>query len=168
MAIMDGWRGVKETWPAVLVGGGSFAIVQFLTANYIGPELPISPRYRVLDCADPVPQSLAAQAHLRFTPAGEPAATPCPQPCGRRARPDAVAVIKAWSPFIILTAGHGLEHQALQGAVCRGWPAGVHRHQYSVPFLHNLVEKTPPVVAAAAPYGAVYTFNWLLATVPPS
>ena len=40
MAIMDGWRGVKETWPAVLVGGGSFAVVQFLTANYIGPELP--------------------------------------------------------------------------------------------------------------------------------
>ena len=33
MAIMDGWRGVKETWPAVLVGGGSFALVQFLTAN---------------------------------------------------------------------------------------------------------------------------------------
>src|SRR5258707_252667 len=40
MAIMDGWRGVKETWPAVLVGGGSFAVVQFLTANFIGPELP--------------------------------------------------------------------------------------------------------------------------------
>ena len=40
MAIMDGWRGVKETWPAVLVGGGTFAIVQFLTANYVGPELP--------------------------------------------------------------------------------------------------------------------------------
>lgn len=40
MAIMDGWRGVKETWPAILVGGGSFALAQFLTANYVGPELP--------------------------------------------------------------------------------------------------------------------------------
>ena len=38
--VLDGWRGIKETWPAVLVGGGSFALVQFLTANYIGPELP--------------------------------------------------------------------------------------------------------------------------------
>jgi L-lactate permease len=28
MAIMDGWRGIKETWPAVLVAGGSFAIAQ--------------------------------------------------------------------------------------------------------------------------------------------
>jgi len=33
-----------------------------------------------------------------------------------------------------------------------------------VPMLHNLVEKMPPVVSAAAPYGAVYSFNWLLAT----
>ncbi|WP_345892862.1 lactate permease LctP family transporter [Roseomonas gilardii] len=40
MAIMDGWRGVRETWPAVVVAGGSFAIVQFLTSNLIGPELP--------------------------------------------------------------------------------------------------------------------------------
>ncbi|MDA4787237.1 L-lactate permease, partial [Enterobacter hormaechei] len=28
--IMDGPRGVRETWPAILVAGGSFAIVQFL------------------------------------------------------------------------------------------------------------------------------------------
>ncbi len=40
MAIMDGWRGVKETWPAVLVAGGSFAVTQYLTSNFIGPELP--------------------------------------------------------------------------------------------------------------------------------
>ena len=40
MAIMDGWRGIKETWPAVIVGGGSFAISQFLTSNFVGPELP--------------------------------------------------------------------------------------------------------------------------------
>ncbi|MEZ6841590.1 L-lactate permease [Acinetobacter baumannii] len=37
---MDGWRGVKETWPAVLVGGGCFAIAQYLTSLFIGPELP--------------------------------------------------------------------------------------------------------------------------------
>ncbi|KAG0741005.1 hypothetical protein G6F24_016839 [Rhizopus arrhizus] len=40
MAIMDGWRGIRETWPAVLVAGGSFAIAQYLTSNFIGPELP--------------------------------------------------------------------------------------------------------------------------------
>ncbi|MGE9805516.1 L-lactate permease, partial [Escherichia coli] len=40
MAIMDGLRGIKETWPAVLVAGGSFAIAQFLSSNFLGPELP--------------------------------------------------------------------------------------------------------------------------------
>ncbi|XPE23133.1 L-lactate permease [Shigella sonnei] len=30
----------EETWPAALVAGGSFAVTQFFTSNYIGPELP--------------------------------------------------------------------------------------------------------------------------------
>lgn len=38
--LMNGFKGVKETWPAVLVAGVSFAITQFITANYLGPELP--------------------------------------------------------------------------------------------------------------------------------
>ena len=36
---MSGWRGFVGVWPAVLVCGGSFAIVQFLWSNYVGPEL---------------------------------------------------------------------------------------------------------------------------------
>ena len=40
MGIMDGWRGIKETWPAVIVAGGSFALAQYLTSNFVGPELP--------------------------------------------------------------------------------------------------------------------------------
>ena len=36
---MSGWRGLRGAWPAVLVCGGSFAIVQFLWSNYVGPEL---------------------------------------------------------------------------------------------------------------------------------
>ena len=40
VAMMDGMRGIRQTWPAVLVAGVSFAVTQFLTANFIGPELP--------------------------------------------------------------------------------------------------------------------------------
>jgi lactate permease len=36
---MSGWRGLKGVWPAVLVSGGSFAVVQFLWSNFVGPEL---------------------------------------------------------------------------------------------------------------------------------
>ena len=36
---MSGWRGLRGAWPAVLVCGGSFAIVQFAWSNLVGPEL---------------------------------------------------------------------------------------------------------------------------------
>jgi lactate permease len=36
---MAGWRGVKGVMPAILVSGGSFALVQFLVSNYLGPRL---------------------------------------------------------------------------------------------------------------------------------
>ena len=36
---MAGWRGIIGVWPALLVCGGSFAAVQFLVANYLGPTL---------------------------------------------------------------------------------------------------------------------------------
>jgi len=36
---MSGWRGLRAVWPAVLVCGGSFAVVQFAWSNYIGVEL---------------------------------------------------------------------------------------------------------------------------------
>src|SRR5438094_3297790 len=36
---MSGWRGLKGVWPAVLVCGGTFGIVQFAWSNLVGPEL---------------------------------------------------------------------------------------------------------------------------------
>ncbi|MEJ5126295.1 L-lactate permease [Comamonas sp. MYb21] len=168
MAIMDGWRGVKETWPAVLVGGGSFAIVQFLTANYIGPELP--------DITSAIVSLIALTLFLkvwqpkrifRFTPeAGEQGAAAVPvAPVSSGAPLTAAAVIKAWSPFIILTAMVTVwSIKPFKALFAAGGPLASTVINIPVPFLHNLVEKTPPVVAAAAPYGAVYTFNWLLAT----
>ncbi len=35
MALFGGWRSVRAIWPILLVAGGSFAITQFLTSNYI-------------------------------------------------------------------------------------------------------------------------------------
>lgn len=36
---MSGWKGLKGVWPAVLLCGGSFAVVQYAWSNFIGPEL---------------------------------------------------------------------------------------------------------------------------------
>jgi L-lactate permease len=39
IVVLAGWRRMREILPAVLVTGISFAIVQFLVSNFIGPEL---------------------------------------------------------------------------------------------------------------------------------
>jgi lactate permease len=36
---MSGWRGLRGVWPAVLVSGGTFAVVQAAWSNFVGPEL---------------------------------------------------------------------------------------------------------------------------------
>ncbi len=56
--LMNGFKGVKETWPVALVAGGSFAIVQFITATHLGPELP--------DIASAVVSIICVAVFLRF------------------------------------------------------------------------------------------------------
>ena len=166
MAIMDGWRGVKETWPAVLVGGGSFAVVQFLTANYIGPELP--------DITSAIVSLIALTAFLkvwqpkrifRFD-TSDSTATSAAKPVAASTAPlTAGAIIKAWSPFIILTAMVTLwSLKPFKALFAAGGPLASTIINIPVPMLDKLVAKMPPVVAQATPYGAVYTFNWLAAT----
>lgn len=40
LIIFGGWRSLRTVWPAALVAGGSFAIVQFTVSNFVGPQLP--------------------------------------------------------------------------------------------------------------------------------
>jgi lactate permease len=39
IAMVDGRRGIRQTWPVAVVGGSAFAVVQFATSNYISVEL---------------------------------------------------------------------------------------------------------------------------------
>src|SRR5213596_2281881 len=39
IVVMAGWRRMREILPAVLLTGVSFAVVQFLVSNFVGPEL---------------------------------------------------------------------------------------------------------------------------------
>jgi len=165
MAIMDGWRGIKETWPAVLVGGGSFAVVQFLTANYVGPELP--------DITSAIVSMVALTAFLKVwqprrifrfehddEASGQPAAATKPAAALSLGK-----IVMAWSPFIILTAMVTVwSVKPFKAPFAAGGPLASTVISLPVPLLDKLVEKMPPVVAAATPYGAVYNFNWLSAT----
>ncbi|WP_034915560.1 L-lactate permease [Erwinia sp. 9145] len=159
MAIMDGWRGVKETWPAVMVAGGSFAIAQFLSANFLGPELPdIISSLVSLVCLTLFLKRWKPTRIFRFADA--PAIEPSAQP---RYTPG--QILRAWSPFLFLTATVTL--WSLPPFKALFAPGGALYDlviTVPVPWLDKLVARMPPVVNEATPYAAVFKFDWLSAT----
>ena len=159
VVIMDGFRGVRETWPAVLVGGGTFAIVQFLTSNYFGPELP--------DITAAIATLVVLPLFLRFWQ---------PKRIFRFDESEAAPkedvphysmgeIIKAWSPFIILTifvmvwSIAPFKKLFAKGGALESWVLS-----FDVSFLNNIIVKTAPIVATDAKISAVYKFDWFSAT----
>lgn len=162
MAIMDGWRGIKETWPAVVVAGGSFAVAQYLSSNFIGPELPdIISSLVSLVCLTLFLRVWQPKRIFRFNDVG---ASITDQTLARQ-NYTLQQVIRAWMPFIFLTATVTIwsipPFKALfaKGGALQDWV-----FNFSVPFLDKLVAKMPPVVAESMPYAAVYKLDWLSAT----
>ena len=156
MAIMDGWRGVKETWPAVMVAGGSFAIAQYLSSNFIGPELPdIISSLVSLVCLTLFLKRWQPVRIFRF---GDMGASQVDMDLSRT-RYTAGQVVRAWSPFLFLTATVTLWSIPPFKALFAPGVVNI-----PVPFLDKLVARMPPVVHEATAYAAVYKFDWFSAT----
>ncbi len=157
---MAGWRGLKVVWPAVLVCGGSFAVVQFLWSNFIGPEL--------VDIAGGLTSLLALALYCRFS---------------RKTRKDTVlvevrrgSIVRAWMPWLFLSIAvmaWGIPHvKATLNSQTVLAP------KIEVPELHRRVYRDYPVEPHAvdralmndAQYRneyaepAIYTLNWASAT----
>nr|WP_309594471.1 L-lactate permease [Moraxella osloensis] len=176
MAIMDGWRGVRETFPAIVVGGGSFAIAQFLTSNYIGPELPdITAAIASLVSLTLLFKVWQPKHIFRFenqvdgkNQMGDNTSVSAPLPTTHYSP---AQIIKAWMPFVILTAIVSLwsikpfKDLFVKGK--DGHPDGALVDMVmsiNVPYLHNAVQKMPPVVTKITDYAAIYKFDWFSAT----
>ncbi|EEV22533.1 transporter, lactate permease (LctP) family [Enhydrobacter aerosaccus SK60] len=176
MAIMDGWRGVRETFPAIVVGGGSFAIAQFLTSNYIGPELPdITAAIASLVSLTLLFKVWQPKHIFRFenqvdgkNQMGDTTSVSAPLPTTNYSP---AQIIKAWMPFVILTAMVSLwsikpfKDLFVKGK--DGQPDGALVDMVmsiNVPYLHNTVQKLPPVVTKITDYAAIYKFDWFSAT----
>ena len=163
MAIMDGWRGIKETWPAVLIAGGSFAIAQYLTSNFIGPELPdITASLASLVCLTLFLRRWQPKRIFRFeTDASADAAAQA----SAAPRYSAGQIAKAWSPFLILTAMVTLwSIKPFKALFAAGGPLENWVLKLPVPGLDQLVQKMPPIVNAPTAYEAVYKFDAISAT----
>lgn len=162
MAIMDGWRGVKETWPAVMVAGGSFAVAQFLSSNFLGPELPDI----ISSLASLISLTLFLRVWkpvriFRFADAGAKQGDALTPPQTYRLG----QIVRAWMPFLFLTATVTLwsipPFKALftQGGALYEWVLNI-----PVPLLNGLVARVPPVVSSATPYPALYKLDLISAT----
>ncbi|MGQ8974217.1 L-lactate permease [Acinetobacter schindleri] len=163
MAIMDGWRGVKETWPAILVGGGSFALAQFLTANYVGPELP--------DITAAIASLVSLTVLLKFWQPKHIFRFDNEQQVdsnialASQQKYSIGQIIKAWSPFAVLTAMVTLwSIKPFKDLFAKDGALSDLVISIKVPFLHQMIQKLPPVVAEAKDYDAIYKFDWLSAT----
>ncbi|MCE6393800.1 MULTISPECIES: L-lactate permease [Acinetobacter calcoaceticus/baumannii complex] len=163
MAIMDGWRGVKETWPAVLVGGGAFAIAQYLTSNFIGPELPdITAAIASLVSLTLLFRVWKPKHIFRFEPEAGQTLTQQPTTVQRYS---IGKIVKAWSPFAILTVMVTIwSVKPFKALFAKDGALEHWIFKLEVPYLHKLVEKMPPIVAEMKPYEAIYKFDWFSAT----
>ena len=191
---MVNWRDTWEVFPAIAVVGGSFALTQFLWANYVDSNL--------VDIMGGVVSLVVTLVFLRFwkpkkiwrfdyddKPATVAAATgKISDDVGGewaarqfdgivQARSyTAGQVLKAWMPFAVLSLFvllWGLPkiklamNQAttpsfkvvLPNGKARPGPPG-----WDVPYLHNAISRSAPVVVKPTPEAARYDLNWLSAT----
>lgn len=161
--LMDGLKGVRQTWPALLVAGSSFAITQFITATFLGPELPditsalVSLVSLALFLKVWQPKEIYQSGQANSEAAATTAASMPKLTIGK--------VVKAWSPFIMLTVMVVIWSQSFFKALFA--PGGALESlvfKFEIPGLHNLVMKAEPIVNKPTPYEAILKFDVLSAT----
>lgn len=97
VVLMTGFRKTFEILPAVLVSGCSFAFLQWFTSNYLGPALPdIIAGIGSIICLLVLLRFWKPKTIWRFP--DEPAST-----IDTRMAYSTGEIIRAWSPFILLT-----------------------------------------------------------------
>ncbi|KWK89640.1 L-lactate permease [Burkholderia ubonensis] len=177
--MMDGLRGVRQTWPAALVAGGSFAITQYFTSNHLGPELPditsslvslvaLAAFLKVWQPSSARQAARGAAGGMGASGGGAAALAGFGgfrSSTSREASPYTFAqTLRAWSPFLILTGVVTVwslapfkalfaPHGALAATVLK----------FKVPALDQLVVKTAPIVATPKALDAVLKIDLMSA-----
>ncbi len=173
VAMMDGWRGIKETWPAALVAGLSFAITQYFTSNFIGPELPditsalVSLVSLTLFLKVWQPRR-SANAQIAGATGGSAVASVggFGQPRTTTASPYSLGeIFKAWSPFLILTVLVTIwTLKPFKAMFAAGGAMYSTVFNFAIPHLDQLVIKTAPIVTAPTAIPAIFKLDPISAT----
>jgi lactate permease len=167
---MSGWKGMVEVWPACLVAGLSFAIPQFLVSNFHGPwVVDIIAAASSLTCTVLLLRFWQPGKTWRFLHERGPETAAAPGLAAGRSIGAAAAQIPAvtrhtaraawlaWMPWILLSVfvfAWGLPQ-------VKAWFNGIHNPTWEVPWLHNLVQRAPPVVSKPHAEAARFSLNYL-------
>ncbi len=153
VVLMSGWKSAMEVLPACLVAGVSFAGLQWFSSNHLGPELP------------DILSSLAAIISLTvFLKVWKPAKVwrfenePAVNAAASIPNYSFGTVLKAWSPFIILTV-----FVILWGLKPIAAALDSVTYKWFVPGLDKVVIQVAPIVNKPTPMAALYKVNWLSA-----
>jgi len=185
VATMSGWKGLRGAWPAVLVCGGVFAIVQFLWSNLVGPEL--------VDIVGGLGSLVALALFCRVWKPAETFEFPDAPPAERAAvRAERSVLVRAWMPWVFLSVVVILWGLAPMKAFLNGGSTALAAYRagkppatsmvlaptWDVPLLHRFVFREFPVEPTAVDRAqmqdpayrnrraeaARFTLNWVSAT----
>ena len=187
VATMSGWAGLRSVWPAVLVCGGTFAIVQFAWSNFVGVELVdiagglASIAALAAFCRVWQPEDTFVDPRVASDEGSAFAAPPLNASSGAATARQGVqarapqSVARAWTPWLFLSVAVIVWGLApVKAALNRGMLAPA----WEVPQLHRMVLRDYPVAPQAvdparigdAGYraqraeAARFTLNWASAT----
>ncbi|RBQ27102.1 MULTISPECIES: lactate permease LctP family transporter [Arcobacteraceae] len=156
VAMMDGWKGIKEVWPAALVAGASFAISQYLTSNFIGPELP--------DVTSAIASIVITTIFLKYWKPKNILKTVDTSEVVESSY-STYQVVKAWSPFIILSVIVTIWTTTwFKGFFAKGQLLADTIFRFEFSTIHNMIFKMPPIVSEPKAFDVIYTFNPISAT----
>lgn len=170
MVVMAGPRRALEVLPAIIACGVSFAGMQFLVSNYMGPEL--------TDIMSSLTCIVVMVFVLKFWKPANVLRLETDKPVtavgATLKRHTAGEIFMAWSPYLLLVVCVLLFGAPSIKASMDRWTNSLMPsllplnpgtlNGLNVPGLHNLITRVPPVVAKPSPYAAVFTLNWLTAS----
>lgn len=155
--ILDGVKGIKEIFPAIIVVSGVYSVLHLLTIAMIGPEL-----------ANIIPSLVSMVALALFLRKWQPKTIyhePGVELTGKLTNYTMKEILVAWSPFYILTG------------VIAVWSLPIFKQLFvdggaldfttvalKIPGLHDQIMRTPPIVTEANSIPAILNINFVSAT----